>query len=203
MKETKQNILVAAANLFLSKGFEGTSVADISQLIGLSNAIMYRYFKSKEELYRKVVDIYFIEKQNTNIKYKKSDETFTDFIDAYINEVASIIKSLQTFNKSNVTSASYMAFMFEAGNRYEDCAQNYLNQDKLVFDLWKTQIEAAIKRKEIREDIDVETVVGMFMFAFYGSSYISAFEKGLNPKRLKEIYYKYYELIKINPEDRK
>lgn len=44
-------ILAAAEELFSEKGFEGTTMQEISERAGLSKGAVYLYFKSKEELY--------------------------------------------------------------------------------------------------------------------------------------------------------
>jgi TetR/AcrR family transcriptional regulator, cholesterol catabolism regulator len=49
--ETKRReICTVAAKLFAQKGFENISTRDISKAVGLSDAGMYYYFKSKEAL---------------------------------------------------------------------------------------------------------------------------------------------------------
>lgn len=69
-KSNREKILRAAAVLFASKGFEGTSVRDIAEKSGISVPGMFYYFSSKEmilyeimtsfmdEAYRKIMEIY-------------------------------------------------------------------------------------------------------------------------------------------------
>lgn len=49
-EQWKQEILNAAQSLFLSKGFEETSVSDIMNLAGGAKGMFYRFFQSKEEI---------------------------------------------------------------------------------------------------------------------------------------------------------
>ncbi len=46
----RHRILKAAANCFNQKGFSGTSLKDVSQHLGLTDAALYYYVKNKEEL---------------------------------------------------------------------------------------------------------------------------------------------------------
>lgn len=46
----RHRILKAAATCFNQKGFSGTSLKDVSQHLGLTDAALYYYVKSKEEL---------------------------------------------------------------------------------------------------------------------------------------------------------
>lgn len=52
----REMILAAAADLFRSHGFRGTSVDDIGTAVGTSGAAIYRHFKSKEDLLAGLVD---------------------------------------------------------------------------------------------------------------------------------------------------
>lgn len=54
----RQEILDTAINLFVEKGYEQTSMLEISKSINVSQGLCYRYFKSKEEIYQAVLDTY-------------------------------------------------------------------------------------------------------------------------------------------------
>lgn len=45
-----QAILEAASNLFIKRGYEGTTMQDIAQELGISRSALYYYFKNKEEI---------------------------------------------------------------------------------------------------------------------------------------------------------
>ncbi len=45
-----QAILEAASNLFIKRGYEGTSMQDIAQELKISRSALYYYFKNKEEI---------------------------------------------------------------------------------------------------------------------------------------------------------
>lgn len=49
-KQWKKEILSAAQSLFISKGYEETSVSDIMNLVGGAKGMFYRCFQSKEEV---------------------------------------------------------------------------------------------------------------------------------------------------------
>lgn len=50
MKEKEQKILDAALQLFVEKGFHGTSTAEIAKTAGVATGTLFHYFKTKEEL---------------------------------------------------------------------------------------------------------------------------------------------------------
>ena len=49
--EKRQEIVAAAWDVFRVKGFDGTSMSDVSERLGGSKATLYRYFSSKDELF--------------------------------------------------------------------------------------------------------------------------------------------------------
>ena len=69
--DTKQRILSASLELFASKGYAGTSMNDIISKVGISKGSVYWHFKSKEEIFVKVLtDSYreWIELVNSELK---------------------------------------------------------------------------------------------------------------------------------------
>lgn len=51
MKQSKNDILINARDLFYSKGFKQTSVLDITQKTGIAVGSFYKFYKSKEEVF--------------------------------------------------------------------------------------------------------------------------------------------------------
>jgi AcrR family transcriptional regulator len=49
-EEKRQSILDGAAAMFAERGFDGTSIAAIAQYCGVSKALLYHYYQSKEAL---------------------------------------------------------------------------------------------------------------------------------------------------------
>jgi len=57
MKETKrQDIIRAAVELFSRKGFRGTTTRDLAGHADVNEAIIFRYFNSKQDLYRAILE---------------------------------------------------------------------------------------------------------------------------------------------------
>jgi len=49
-KGTKEKIFYAAIELFANKGFKGTSMREIANVLGLTEGAIYRHFSSKDEI---------------------------------------------------------------------------------------------------------------------------------------------------------
>jgi len=54
----RQEIIDAAIHLFSEKGYEQTSMLDITKKVNVSQGLCYRYFKSKEEIYQAALENY-------------------------------------------------------------------------------------------------------------------------------------------------
>lgn len=58
--ETKEKILFIAYRLFIKNGYHSTSMQKLVTESGLSKGAFYHYFESKKDLYRQVVEQYFL-----------------------------------------------------------------------------------------------------------------------------------------------
>jgi AcrR family transcriptional regulator len=54
--ERKRSIIHAARVLFADKGFNGTSVRDIARSAGVSEALLYKHFPDKKQIYNETMD---------------------------------------------------------------------------------------------------------------------------------------------------
>ena len=55
-KERREQILDAAARIFARKGFDGTTTKELARSCGVSESALYKHFRSKEDLFREVLD---------------------------------------------------------------------------------------------------------------------------------------------------
>lgn len=54
-EKRKQEILEAALDLFIRRGYAATKISDIAQSVGMSVGLLFHYFESKEKLYESLV----------------------------------------------------------------------------------------------------------------------------------------------------
>src|SRR3982751_2999385 len=55
-EERRQQIVRIAMRLFSQRGFRGTTTREIAQAAGISEAMVFRHFATKEELYAAILD---------------------------------------------------------------------------------------------------------------------------------------------------
>src|ERR1051325_3334526 len=54
--DRRQDILAAAMELFAKNGFRGTTTRDLASQADVNEAIIFRHFKNKEELYSAILE---------------------------------------------------------------------------------------------------------------------------------------------------
>jgi TetR/AcrR family transcriptional regulator len=85
----REMIMEEAEKIFAERGFYGSSIRDIAKACGSNVALIYYYFKDKEDLYEKILDETF--RKLHGIVYKsmesteKEDEKLRLFISSYIH----------------------------------------------------------------------------------------------------------------------
>jgi len=62
-EKTRQEILEAAASVFIAKGYEGASISDIASQKEVNQSLIYHYFKDKKALWSSVKDWVFADFQ--------------------------------------------------------------------------------------------------------------------------------------------
>lgn len=72
-EQWKSEMIDAAKELFLTKGYEETSVADIMERAGGAKGMFYRFFQSKEEILHALGDQMFLENNPFEVVRGRSD----------------------------------------------------------------------------------------------------------------------------------
>ena len=126
----KEAILDAALESFLENGYESTSVRSISQKVGCEVGLIYYYFKTKEELFDRVLDAYYekTEKEMQAIA-AQTDATVEKFINYMEKKAVSYRKnfsenvhfSIRASVREKITSLSeiYLAEILEKNKKHD------------------------------------------------------------------------------------
>ena len=76
MNKTKRKIFEASMKLFAEKGYDATSVEEITATVGVAKGTLYYHFSSKEEIFNFLVDEGIkLLLNNIEIKIKKFDNS--------------------------------------------------------------------------------------------------------------------------------
>lgn len=92
MKENEsieEQILVAAFNVFVEKGFENAKMQDIANQAGIKRTVLNYYFRSKELLYQKIAKTILRQALPNMLKilnsYLSFEQKIKDFVENYID----------------------------------------------------------------------------------------------------------------------
>jgi len=89
--QTERKILAAAVEVFAEKGFDGARTDEIAVNAGVNKAMIYYYFKSKENLYTVIVETVFgevyliLSRHLSHVDVKTPEEGIRSFIDSYVD----------------------------------------------------------------------------------------------------------------------
>ena len=85
---TKEKILDAALSLFAKNGYDGTSVEQIAELVGIKAPSLYKHFKVKEDILNALIDI-AEERYEENFGSEKHIGKIPESIDEFIRSSVS------------------------------------------------------------------------------------------------------------------
>lgn len=116
-EERKKEIMMAAFQLFATKGFQETAVSDIVKKVGVAQGLFYYYFKSKEEVLEAVMENYTRElvgkiKQITMDSSYNAFEKMRRIFDAFF-DFGDFDDRMINFAHSPENAALHQHFMFQ------------------------------------------------------------------------------------------
>ena len=92
---TKEKILETALTLFAKNGYDGTSVEQIAQDVGVKAPSLYKHFKGKEDILNSLIDIAEARYEESFGSTKKVD-SIPENIDGFIHEMMKRIRFTMT-----------------------------------------------------------------------------------------------------------
>ncbi len=197
LKKMKEEILQKAFILFLEKGFNGTSIAQIQNQAKVSRGAIYHHFKSKEDIYIEVINKYLIPTLSVVTKISSQNKTtLYDTIIASINERKKIIKEIKEIIKEPIIDFNYFKLIYDTCDFYDGFIEkiNAINEKEMLE--WKKVIKKAIINKEIKEDMNIDFIANNFIILPQGIGLKYSFKGSLNIEELKMMYLNFYNLLK-------
>jgi AcrR family transcriptional regulator len=85
-KATENKIITAAMHLFVEKGFAAANVQGIADLAGISIGLLYKHYRTKEELFNSLVE-YALAGVQKIIEQFELEASPKKLIDTFINEI--------------------------------------------------------------------------------------------------------------------
>jgi AcrR family transcriptional regulator len=92
-KPRKEEILDVATRLFAERGYEGTSMNDVAERVGMRKASLFYHFATKDALYEAVLDRLVASLQVALEAIYVSSGTFEDRLDAVTETLVTVLAS--------------------------------------------------------------------------------------------------------------
>ena len=92
-KPRKEEILDVATRLFAERGYEGTSMNDVAERVGMRKASLFYHFATKDALYEAVLDRLVASLQVALEAVYVSSGTFEDRLDAVTETLVTVLAS--------------------------------------------------------------------------------------------------------------
>ena len=169
--ETQKKILSSARQIFLKKGFSGTSMSQIAKEANVAKALLFHYFKTKEDLWKNVKDEVIGQNiiENLNCVPTDSFEHFIEFIiDARF--------TLYGENQDLVLMMNWQRL---------EVQEEIAGTTSLPADMWKKELEQFQSKGEINEKIDT-TLLQNLIFSLSSLPFLEKWEWSENKEKLEE-----------------
>mgnify|MGYP002542527093 CR=1 FL=1 len=195
-EQTKAMILREAFKLFLMKGYENATMVELMKATGLSRGAIFYYAEDKFSLFKEVADKFLLESQSfhTKIDYD-SCTSFYVFIQEYVKLIRTVTDDLMSIPGN--TSEAYIGLIFQTSRYYPGFDRKISLSFEQEHLMWERALRDAIKRGEIRSDIDIKQVSRQFWHTYLGYSLEVCFRHNVDADELYTLYMIIYETIKL------
>lgn len=161
----KHKIIDVAFALSLENGFDSVSIKQIQEETGLSAGSIYYHFKDKDEILASIVDVYLKGGVHQLKKDVRSfDGTLMEKISFVFNYKVNYffekrVDSSDISNEYQFNRKDYWILLTSAYHQHTEIRPVFYEIHDELYDLYYELVQEAIENKEIREDIDIRTLV--------------------------------------------
>ena len=183
---TREKILNTTFLLLVEKGYDRVLVSDIQDHLGISRGLLYRYFKSKSDLFFEACTEHFYSRYFPKLDYNKI--TLAEFF-AHATETMSRMTNIDGIEIDILKYNTLYSSILQSEPKFEQVALAEFENARKV-------IRNAIKRGEIKKF--PENFVGATVLAIFGrTSYITKTPSNKYIcQRILEDIDNFYKLIK-------
>ncbi len=138
-EDRRQQLLQTAISLFSKKGFSGTTTKEIARAAGVTEALVFRHFPTKDALYSAILDC----KANES-SVEEWFEELREYTAASDDEglIRIVVKRIIEHHRND---PDFMRLMFYSSLEHHDLAQEF--RDKYITPLYKFLRDYIVKRQ--------------------------------------------------------
>ena len=166
MNDSREYILLISLHLFMQKDFKNVTLKNIVDTTGLSKGAFYHYFSSKEQVFREVINHFFLTVMTENFDSYSRDslkEFYNDILAKHDKNKA--LSAEFTLNeKVNISNNNYFYLIFDAMRILPDFKERHNEQQIEELRAWKEISGVAKKNREINTSMTDEQVAKAFIY---------------------------------------
>ncbi|WP_108822250.1 TetR/AcrR family transcriptional regulator [Dysgonomonas sp. Marseille-P4361] len=204
MKFSREYILKRAFDVFMTKGYDSTSISVLQAEIGMSRGAMYRYFENKDDLFKAVIDEYFFKSFNKILSTIDKELTTLELIELVSKKQKILFRAFAKAGVTHTFFLNYTALMIQAAKHYPNFVYRYRIIYNKLLDSWRKALIRSIELGEVRKDVNIEIMSILFNNVSVKESSERNEEEIHFPIKIKrdldkreEVMRYLYELIKV------
>ncbi len=188
MNKTKRKIFEISMKLFAEKGYDGTSIEEITSQVGVAKGTLYYHFASKEEIFN------FLIEEGMNL-LKNSIQIKTSKQKRYIDKLRAVVLiQIKIIVKYDNFMSIVLSEVWGNSSRSKTC-QKYINE---YLEIVKQILKAGIENGEIKNS-DIDIMSAHIFGLACGNLYYKKNENLVVEKLYKEIDKNFIQFLR-NPE---
>ena len=177
MNRTKRKIFETSMNLFATKGYDATSIEEITSIVGVAKGTLYYHFSSKEEIFNFLIEEGMKLLQNSMTIKVANCHTLREKLRAILLIQIKVMVKYQDFmtivlsevlgkESRNLTCRKYVFqyidllenIISESINNGETDFENLGNPATLATGLFGTTYSILLHKIKSNEDLDIKTL---------------------------------------------
>lgn len=175
MNKTKRKIFETSMKLFAEKGYDATSIEEITAEVGVAKGTLYYHFSSKEEIFEfLIVEGVKLLKNSIAIKTEKLDNSL-DKIKAIVLIQIKVLVKYENFMKIVLSQ------ILGSGSRSNLCKKYVFEYIQMIEEI----VQQGIENKEIIEGNPNVIASSVFGFTFSSLIYKTRIERDI---KIPELY---------------
>lgn len=165
---TKNNIIVAALRLFLTRGYKSVSLVDVADEVGITKGGIYHYFASKDELMHAALHFFLDCFESKVHELLRGFASLRETLQALLADNALEAHMKELLGPMDTCGIDHVHFALEMMRLFPDVQTRVESSQDFLFTAMADKIREAVGKGEVREDVDVSAFAAVLVTLLNG-----------------------------------